>query len=241
MLLRLPPQTRLTINGANWGNTVAVTAYQAAVFTGVPYSAGSITALALDASGNTLATDTAYSWGAPAAIVLTIDAPSLTTGTGSAVYLDGHDVALLRATVVDAAGRTCQNATSNVTFAVTAGPGFISGIGNGNPADQNPNHAPWRPAYHGLVRAIVQVNVLAVGSDYDRFLASVVNVEAGKGGPTTTTILQGANPVAPTSITVTASAPGLTGGTITIPLSVDPADAVLAVASRSVGQADTGY
>jgi hypothetical protein len=46
----------------------------------------------------------AVSWGAPAAIVLSLDAPSLATGTGSAVYLDGEDVAAVRATVVDTNG-----------------------------------------------------------------------------------------------------------------------------------------
>jgi hypothetical protein len=46
----------------------------------------------------------AVAWGAPVGIALTIDAPSLATGTGSALYLDGEDAAAIRATIVDAAG-----------------------------------------------------------------------------------------------------------------------------------------
>ena len=47
---------------------------------------------------------------------------------------------------------------------------------------------------------------------------------------------------APTSITVTASCPGLKamGTSFTIPLSTDPKDSVLAVASASVRLADVG-
>ena len=46
----------------------------------------------------------AVSWGSAAGIVLSLDAPSLATGTGSALYLDGEDAAAVRATVVDANG-----------------------------------------------------------------------------------------------------------------------------------------
>jgi hypothetical protein len=38
----------------------------------------------------------------------------------------------------------------------------------------------------------------------------------------------------PTAFTVTATAPGLAAGEITVPLSVDPSDGVLAVAAGSV-------
>ena len=41
-------------------------------------------------------------------------------------------------------------------------------------------------------------------------------------------------------MTVTASAPGLQSASINVSLSIDPADGVLAVAARSVGEADTG-
>ena len=57
----------------------------------------------------------------PVAIKLTLDVPSIRTGTGSSVYLAGADVALVRATVVDAAGNVVHNSTANITFAVVDG------------------------------------------------------------------------------------------------------------------------
>ncbi len=57
-----------------------------------------------------------------------------------------QDVALLRATVVDAAGVLCSSCTNNVTFTVTSGPGLVWGTGNGDPSNHDPNHASTRPA-----------------------------------------------------------------------------------------------
>lgn len=51
-----------------------------------------------------IATHTRSSWGRATALVLSMDAPSQATGTGTALYLDGADVALVRASVVDASG-----------------------------------------------------------------------------------------------------------------------------------------
>ena len=48
--------------------------------------------------------------------------PSVATGTGSAVFADGMDVALLRATIVDTDGNTVLDSTANVTFTVSSGP-----------------------------------------------------------------------------------------------------------------------
>lgn len=186
-----------------------------------------------------MATHTRLSWGAAAAILLSLDAPNPASGTGSAVYLDGQDVALVRATVVDGSGAVVGDSTANVTFAVTAGPGVIWGIGNGDPSSHDPNHAASRPAYHGLVRAIVKTTLAAAGTAADRALLAAVNVEAG-GSPAVTAIMQGSNNGAPTSITVTATAPGLGSGTIVIPLSTDVSASVQATASASVGMAYIG-
>ena len=124
-------------------STQAVPALGWATFSGVQYAAGTLTARALAANGTTLATHTRTTGGAPASLHLTIDVPSPVTGTGAALYLDGSDVALLRVTVLDAAGVPVLGDTSavNVTFAVVDGPGRIVGCGNGDPADQHPNHA----------------------------------------------------------------------------------------------------
>jgi hypothetical protein len=230
------PLVRLVLNG-NPTPATAVPFFGYATFTGVAYYTGIVTAEALAADGVTvLAHHARSSWGAPAAIVLSLDAPSLATGTGSAVYLDGGDVALIRATIVDAQGNVCADSTLNVTFTVTQGPGLIWGVGNGDPACQEPSHVAWRSAYHGLVRAIVRVTLVATGTEAERDLMASVNIDAGKSVESSQVFIGGGTP--PTSLTVTATANGLTSGVEVITLSVDPNDEVKAVAARSVGVAD---
>ena len=236
------PLVQLFVNDAAQGSPLAVPYFLATVVANVTYAAGTLTAKALAADGVTvLATHSTSSWGAPASLALTMDVPSLATGTGSAVFVDGADVALLRAAVLDAQGNVVLDSTLNISFAVTAGPGFVAGVGNGDPACQEPSQASWRSAYHGLARAIVRVTVDASGSAADRALRAQVNVEAGRGAAArSSTILQGAASGAPTSITVQASAPGLAPVSFVVPLSVDPADSVLAVAAASIASADIG-
>ena len=234
------PLVQLFVNDAAQGSPLAVPYFLATVVANVTYAAGTLTAKALAADGVTvLATHSTSSWGAPASLALTMDVPSLATGTGSAVFVDGADVALLRAAVLDAQGNVVLDSTLNISFAVTAGPGFVAGVGNGDPACQEPSQASWRSAYHGLARAIVRVTVDASGSAADRALRAQVNVDAGL-APRCSAVLQGPASGAPASITVSASAPGLAAATFTIPLSVDPADSVLAVAAASVASGDTG-
>jgi len=166
-------------------------------------------------------------------------APSPATGTGAALFLDGGDVALVRATVVDAAGATVHDSTVAVTFACVSGPCAVSGTGNGDPNSREPYHAATRPAYHGLARAVVRAALAAAGTPDDRALLALVNPDAGKGNATAA-ILAGPSAGAPTAIVLSASAPGLAPATLTIALSTDPADAPLAVAERSVAAADIG-
>ena len=235
------PLVALFLNGAAVGSPLPVPYFSQATFT-VTYAAGTLVAKALAADGVTvLATHSISSWGAAVGLTLTMDVPSLLTGTGSAVFVDGKDVALLRATIVDAQGNVVRDSTPVVTFAVTAGPGFVAGVGNGDPACQEPSQSSSRSAYHGLARGIIRVTVDASGPPADRALRALVNVDAGNGALSrASSILQGPASGAPTSITVTATAPGLATATITIPLSIDPKDSVLAVASASIASADLG-
>ena len=53
--------------------------------------------------------------------------PPVRTGTGEALLLDGHDAALVRASIVDADGRVMHMATNNITFTVLSGPGRVQG------------------------------------------------------------------------------------------------------------------
>lgn len=152
--------------------------------------------------------------------------------------LFSQDVALIRCTVVDASGATVSSGSLNVTFAISAGPGFFWASHNGDPACQEPSHSATKSTYHGLVRAIVRAGVRATGSAADRALEALLNPEAGA-GPASAVIVQGSAPPA-TSFTVTATAPGLPSASIVVPLSTDPADSVLAVAAASVGSAYIG-
>lgn len=235
------PLVSLTLNGVSVSaSPAAVAAFKYATFT-VPYAPGTLKATALAADGTTtLGTDTRSSWGAPAAVRLSIDVPSAASGTGTALFLDGQDTALLRATVVDAEGNTCEDATTRVAFAVTSGPGVVIGTGNGDPANQDPNHAPARVAYHGLVRGLVRVTQASAvataagdgGVDAVALLAQV-NVDAGRGSRSSRIVPGGAA----TAIVVSVSAPGLTGDSVSIATSVAVTDAPLWVAAASVQSA----
>lgn len=227
------PFVALLLNGSALAPKMPVPPFGWATFT-VSWAPGNVSAVALSSDGATvLARHDRFSWGAPAAIVLTLDAPSATTGTGSALYLDGTDVGLLRATVVDYDGHPCMDSSVNITFEISEGPGLIVGCGNGDPASLHPNTVPWRPAYHGLSRAILRVTLDARGSDGERALRRSLEAEAGA-GPRSSSILPPGG-TAPAAITVVATAPGLLpSAPLIVPVSVDPAAAPLAVAAASV-------
>ncbi len=103
----------LLINGASLGkkvlpaqqHTVGAPVVQSwAEWDDVKWTAGNATAVARNAKGEVVAVDTRVTCGSPQSIVLSLDAPSPRTGTGTALLADGVDAALVRATVVDSAG-----------------------------------------------------------------------------------------------------------------------------------------
>ena len=196
-------------------------------------AATNLTAVARDAAGAVVATHSRLANVSPAQrIVLTIDAPSPTTGTGRRVVLDGHDVALLRATIVDSRGTPVHTATHNVTFEVLSGPGRVLGVGNGDPMCKEPHQASWRSAYSGLARAVIKVTEDAASSAATRALIRAIDVESGR---STVAVLDPALPLPDTPITVRASAPGLGSATIAIAVSADAAlDGILATAKASL-------
>jgi beta-galactosidase len=85
--------------------------------------------------------------GAPCRIALSADR--------DACRADGEDVAVLRVSVLDDAGRLVPYADTEVTFAVS-GQGRLLGTGNGDPASHESDKASRRRAFHGLCMAIVQ-------------------------------------------------------------------------------------
>lgn len=245
------PYVRILVNGVPVSAPVAVPQYGSAVFKDIPYSNGNVTAEALGAVAYTdadhettkpLATHTKFSWGAAKALLLSLDAPSLATGTGSSVYLDGEDVALVRATIVDAAGITVHDSRLTVEFSVTHGPARIAGVGNGDPADHTPINSSTVVAYHGLARAIAKVTMKATGSAESRALEALINVDAGTKGSSSSKIAVGSVGAVSisASFTVTARVTGLPPTSLEINLSTDPADSVLSVAAASRALADVG-
>ena len=128
--------------------------------------------------------------------------------------------------VVDAAGVTVHDSTVNITFSVAAGASVrVVGCGNGDPANHDPNHAPWKPAYHGLVRAIIKTTVRATGSAASRKLEALVNPDAGRGAFSSAIDVSGtAGTDLPASFAVVAESRGLSRATLEVPLSVNPAD-----------------
>ena len=134
------PKAELTVNGKSQG-TLKVNWQGWAQWNEVLFSPGNITATALDSQNQVKATHTVETAGAPAKIVMTIDAPSERTGTGSALVLDGQDAGMISAAIIDAQGNVVPSYSDIVTFRIVSGPGRIIGVGNGDPSCHEPNKA----------------------------------------------------------------------------------------------------
>jgi len=183
------PSSELFIDGASKGvrrapASVASASRQVSTVMNWPagkFVAGSnLTLVCYDVHNATVNSHTIIGAAAAVGLRLSLDAPNPTTGTGSALALDGHDVALLRAEVIDSDGRiVTTNETHNVTFAVTAGPGRVRASHNGNPNEHSPNLAAWHNTFYGLARGIVQVAADATPAAQAGLLARI-DVEGGR-------------------------------------------------------------
>ena len=190
------------------------------------------TLLARDASGVVVGSHTVLApSGPPAALTLTLDAPSPATGTGERLVLDGHDCALVRVSVVDKAGVLISVSPVNVTWSVVSGPGRLGGVGAGDPSSHEQPGGTTVATCGGLARAIFIATVDCVSGGRDRVRA--VDVE-GSEGPTS--VLPQDSPCPEDDIVVAADAPGLPRALLHIPVSGDGSvDGVLAVARASAG------
>jgi beta-galactosidase len=158
----------------------------------VPYTPGSLQAVARDASGNTLAVAYQNTTGAPAALQV-----SIRDGVGSTLYAGCQDAALIQVYVVDSDGNVVPTANNTVTFSVS-GPATYAGASNGDPACLVNNKSPSRPAFHG------------------KLLGVVLGPNAGASG----------------TVVVTATSPGLAGGSVSIPVYPGPPPSSDASASK---------
>lgn len=225
------PRVQLLLNGESAG-VLPSEPLNYTNFGKVRYAPGNLTAVALGSDGEALAVHSVLTPGPAAAVVLSLDAPDPRTGTGTALLADGHDAALVRATVVDAGGVTAVGAEHRITFAVTDGPGRVAGVHNGDAKSHEPQAAASRRAYHGLARAVVRVTVdSSAGARRLLSGAGGIDVDAGDGVSTVAVRALAAGG----EIVVTATAPGLSGGTVRIPVSADAAlHSPLAAAASSV-------
>lgn len=194
----------------------------------VPWTPGELKAIARSTNGTTLAETRKRTNTEPTALLLSLDCPSVATGTGQALYLDGQDVALLRATIVDSMGQTVHLSTHNITFTIKSGPGRIVGTANGDSKSYQPHTSPSQNAYHGLVRAVIQVTSMAA---IEPFMANVLEMVDGP-----SLSLTGYPSKRDTDdIVVEASTPGLPTVSLRISTSTNVKDTVLAVAAENAG------
>jgi beta-galactosidase len=121
----------------------------------VTYSPGSIRAVAYK-NGKEWASDTRKTAGAAASLNVTADR---TTITG-----DGQDLSFITVAVVDSAGNPVPQASNQITFSVTSGPGKIVSTDNGDPTDKVPFPSLNRKAFSGLALAIVRSEPGAKGA-----------------------------------------------------------------------------
>ena len=193
------------------------------------WAAGAITAVARSANGTFLSRTTKLTNSGIASLLLSLDCPSEATGTGQALFLDGQDVALVRATIVDSkTGQIMHLATNNVTFSVVSGPGIIQGTANGDPKSYQPHVSTSQTAYHGLVRAVVRVTSIAGLPSIQKELLQRVHGSNlfGNTGPSLTE---------EEDIVIEATSPGFEPVRLQIPTSTDPSLSVLEVAAAGAG------
>lgn len=112
----------------------------------VPYHPGKLLARAYT-DGKTVATDVVETTGAPARIQFSPDRTLL--------HADAEDAVVVPVSILDDQGRVVPDATNRVTFQLTGG-GKILGVGNGNPADHNPDKASQRNAFHGHCIVVIE-------------------------------------------------------------------------------------
>jgi hypothetical protein len=143
-----------------------------ATFTNVTFVSNSnFTAVAKDERNHVLGSHTVYTSQLPSSVRLSVDVPSTLTGTGEYLVLDGEDVAMLRATILDENNFTVSiESDVNVTFEILSGPGHVLATHNGNPSNLSPSHAPWTMTYGGLARCFVRVTTDAASLSRDRIV-----------------------------------------------------------------------
>ena len=174
----------------------------------------------------------------PTRLDLHIDVPSPSTGTGERILLDGRDVALLRASLVDGNNALVSGGSpARVTFRVLSGYGKIVGSGNGNPTSHERLHSPSVATFGGLARGVLQASADCASEHLETIRA--VDVDGGIGGTTRLLTTEEAAAVTPILIEASATVEGPTTTVLTARIALNVScDAsvhgALAVARRYV-------
>jgi beta-galactosidase len=113
----------------------------------VPFTPGVLKAVARNEKGKVVATDKLRMAGKPARILLSTDRRKLAPGW--------DDVALVRATIVDAKGVRIPRADDLISFQIT-GPGVIAAVDSANNSSHEPFQATERHAFQGECVAFVK-------------------------------------------------------------------------------------
>ena len=166
-------------------------------------------------------------------IKLSLDVPSVATGTGNALVLDGRDTAMVRAAIVDshAEGAVVSSATNRITWRVVSGPGRTAGISNGDPASHEWLKSSSIDAFGGLARGMFRVSLDCTSERRD--LAVAIDVDSSF-----TRVVPKGKVCDNTPIVIEASSPGLPPVHLSIPVSLNTAeDGVFSVAAESTKQA----
>jgi beta-galactosidase len=143
------PKVRLKINNAVQGTdqTPSSGGLSGQCRWNVTWASGTLRAEGLDAGGAVVCSNEIKTAGAPARVMLTVDAPIVKPdGDTFKIRANGTDAATILATIVDADGNWCPTATNLVTFSVD-GPGNYRGgsdqmVTSGKPLGY---HAPLDP------------------------------------------------------------------------------------------------
>ena len=190
----------------------------------VPWVSGTVTAECLNASGAAVATDSRTTAGAESKIVLTV-VPELTKPNGSTfqVTANGSDAAFVTATIEDANGNWEPLASDNITFSVT-GPATYQG-GTQQYVSTNTN-------------AYSNANSTYIGGVPDAFYHSPGDPELQVEGGLTRIALR--SQFAPGTVTVTATAPGLTSGSASFTIVAVPDPRSGTASCTTVPSAPTG-
>jgi beta-galactosidase len=112
----------------------------------VPYEPGTLAARAYT-DGKLVATDEVETTGPAARIELKVVRTDL--------HANQQDTVIVAASILDNHGRVVPDADQRITFQLTGG-GRILGVGNGNPADHDPDRANQRMTFHGRCIAMIQ-------------------------------------------------------------------------------------